>query len=151
MKTETIYSILNNNTLIDTILSDITNLQLVIFGVVVTIFTVLYSFIINKRDELRAYSELISNGKANAADYKKSKFGTLYITKLKKINFHLINLILFSVIVYCLSYLTKNFISNTDLKPILFSLSSVASLIVIIYVALILFKVIRYYNKSTKI
>ena len=44
------------------ILNDFLNLFLVIFGIAITLFTVIYSFIINKKDELNKVLESINNG-----------------------------------------------------------------------------------------
>lgn len=52
-------SILNN------ILGDIGNFSLVIFGFTATLFTVIYSFTINKRENLKEISDKIKNGEAN--------------------------------------------------------------------------------------
>ena len=48
--------------ILNNLLSDIGNFSLVVFGFTATLFTVIYSFIINKRENLKEISDKIKNG-----------------------------------------------------------------------------------------
>ncbi|MHC2993866.1 hypothetical protein OB13_20635 [Pontibacter sp. HJ8] len=136
--------------LAETVLGDISNLQLVIFGIVVTLFTVLYSFIANKKEEIQGYKDLILKNQASDQVYIKSKFGSIYIDRLRKVNGHLINLIVLSFITYFLAYFTKTFFLSEHVNQFLFYGISSVAIFIILYITLILFKVINFYKLYTK-
>ena len=98
------------------ILSDIGNFSLVIFGFSVSLFTVIYSFIINKREYLKEYSDKIKSGNTDPLFFQKQNNAILYITTMKKLNIFLIISIFISLGIYICSIITKYFVSDKILK-----------------------------------
>lgn len=135
----------------DSIIKDICNFQLSIFGISITLFTVLYSFILNKRDELRSYNEQIKTGTANPIITQKYNFAKSYIKKIKEVNRHLKRLVIISL----LCYLISCFIINFPIIPLLIYILKILVLIVaggtMIYICIILFVIFRQYTEDTKI
>lgn len=135
----------------DSIIKDICNFQLSIFGISITLFTVLYSFILNKREELRSYNEQIKTGTANPIITQKYNFAKSYIKKVKEVNRHLKRLVIISL----LCYLISCFIINFPIIPLLIYILKILVLIVaggtMIYICIILFVIFRQYTEDTKI
>lgn len=143
----------NDISKINEVLNDVWNFQLILFGLAVTLFTVLYSFIITKRDELRNISDLIKNGDQSALTLQKENFAKNYILRLKKINNHLVILISVTFIFSFIGWITERFIPNSN-----FSLKFKILLILLIFTFLTLFailiqsiKIFKHYKESTKI
>lgn len=138
---------------INALLNDIWNFQLLLFGLVVTLFTVIYSFIITKRDELRSIAYTIKSGDQTSILKQRETFAKNYIVRLKKINNHLIILILITFSVSLIGWLTERFISNCEVnlkKNILLILASLTSL-VFIFISIQSYKIFIHYRESTKI
>ena len=140
------------NIQINEILSDVCNFQLVVFGIAVTLFTLLYSFIMNKRELLKNYNEDIKLGNASPVIYQKTNFSIIYINRLKKTNIHLIILCTTSFISYLFSWFSLRFIDCSIIKQKSFYIISSLSIMTIIYIIFILsFILFKEYIKSTKI
>lgn len=139
-----------DDTQINTLLSDICNFQLVIFGISITIFTVLYSFIISKREDLKNVNSLIVNGNDSPNLRQKKSFYIMYIEKWKRINAHIINLSILSFLIFFVGFFVKQ-ISFSYHKSIYFLCISVFSLVVVIYISFLLFLLIKDYHKSVAI
>lgn len=135
----------------DNIIKDICNFQLSIFGISITLFTVLYSFILNKRDELRSYNEQIKTGTANPIIIQKYNFAKSYIKRIKEVNSHLKWLVIISLSCYLISWLIINF----AIIPLLIYILKILVLIVaggtVVYIGIILFVIFQQYKKDTEI
>jgi len=59
---------------INNCLSDLWSFHLVLIGISLSIFTLLYSFILNKRDELKSISEQIKSSGKNPSIEQKERF-----------------------------------------------------------------------------
>ena len=137
--------------LMNSILSDIGNFVLVIFGFTVTLFTVLYSFILSKREQLKEYSDRIKNGDKDPILHQKSTFAKSIINRLKRLSSHLIGIIAISFISYFFSLIIKYLIDNKHTKEcFVIGLGSI-TLLLIVYVGIMLFVTIKDYIKNTKI
>lgn len=142
---------MNNIAVLNSILSDISNFVLVIFGFTVTLFTVLYSFILNKREILRECSERIKKGDKNPLLYQKSSNSKNTIVRLKKLNIHLIIIIISSLMIYLISILSKYVISDFIKKKIILIIVFIFSILLVSYVSLMLFLTIKDYLRNTKL
>lgn len=143
----------NNIQKIDALLNDVWNFQLILFGLAVTLFTVIYSFVITKRDELRSISDSIKNGDQTAAAKQKEIFAKNYILRLKKINNHLSTLIIATFLTSTLGWISERFISDCCFslkKKILIILLSI-TLILLIAIFVQSYKIFKHYKESTKI
>ena len=96
------------------ILSDITNFSLVIFGFSATLFTVIYSFILNKREYLKELSDLIKNGNSDPLVSQRKTNTIQYITSMKKLNFQLIISLCLSLFIFLICIFSK-YIKFTEL------------------------------------
>lgn len=133
------------------IIQEICNFQLVIFGISVTLFTVLYSFILNKRDELKVYSEQIKSGTANPITVQRSEFAKSNINRLRKINNHLKFIITISFGTYLFAWIVQQIKFLSQWKYIFNIIIGFAAIVTILYIITILWIVFRQYNKDTKI
>lgn len=137
--------------LMNSLLSDIGNFVLVIFGFTVTLFTVLYSFILSKREQLKEYSDRIKNGDKDPVLYQRSAFAKSIINRLKRLNSHLIGIISISFISYFLSLIIKYSIDNTHTKEYFVIGIGFITFLLVVYVAGMLFVTIKDYIKNTQI
>src|SRR5947208_26818 len=101
---------MNKVSFYDTILSDIWSVELTFLAVYLTLFTVIYSFILNKRDELIIISQQLKNGETNPLLKQRETFHRKYILRLKKVNRHLINLIIGSFLLVIVSWIADRII-----------------------------------------
>lgn len=131
------------------ILNDICNFQLVIFGIGVTLFTVIYSFVLSKRDELRGYNDQIKNGNDNPLINQKYEFARAYIIRFKRINRHIRNVIILSFLIYVLTWPTKEFL--LDDQSNLFYVSAFFTVLSVLYIIIIFTIVLKHYNYSTQV
>lgn len=138
---------------INILLNDIWNFQLIIFGLAVTLFTVLYSFIIAKRDELREISELLKSGDQTIIIKPKEIFAKIYILKLKKINDHLFILIIVSFCTSLLGWISERFIPDCKIELKFYSLLFLLILTSLICIAIFIqsLKIYKHYKLSTQI
>lgn len=141
-----------NNEQIDLLLTDLFNIHLVLLGISLTIFTLLYSFILNKRDELRVISEQIKREGLNPVLQEKESFAIKYIQRLKKINTGNIIIILFSSFLFTYSWIVLRFINTCSLyfRKISLIIILLLSLFTVIYLIIIFIKMYNHYEKETK-
>ena len=134
-------------------LSDLWNFHLVLIGISLSIFTLLYSFILNKRDELRAISEQIKNGDKSPTLIQKERFAIKYISRLKKFNTNCLVIFIFSTFFCCLSWVTLRMIRDYQiiLKQWFMIVIGVLTIILCLYVAFQFVKIYKHYNSETKI
>ena len=66
------------------ILSDLWSLHLAMIGCLVSVFTLLYSFLISKKGDLKIYAELLSHGDKSPTVIQRQRFVTGYIKKISK-------------------------------------------------------------------
>ncbi|MFN3783129.1 MAG: hypothetical protein ACK4R6_04390 [Spirosomataceae bacterium] len=130
------------------VLNDICNFQLVVFGISVTIFTVLYSFIIAKRDDIKIVNEQIKLGNDSPTIKQKVAFSISYINQWRKVNFHVKIIIVISFITYLASLLTKNFCIDLTWKHwILLALTGL-SVGIFLYISYLLMMIFKDYEKN---
>jgi hypothetical protein len=140
-------------TTINDILSDLWNFYLVLIGISLSIFTLLYSFILNKRDELKTISEQIKNGDKSPTLLQKERFAIKYIFHLKKINTNCLYVFIFSTLLCCWSWVTLRMISDfqTIFKQWFMIIIGILTIILCFYVAFQFLKIYWHYNSETKV
>lgn len=134
---------------ITNIINQISNIQLAILGITITVFTVLYAFIMTKKDELKILSNQIKIGDKSPLVLQKANFVARNISKLKSINDKVVYVILFSFVFFSYTSvvsLFKNFINN---KNFIFIIT--ALIIEFSVLTLLLVKIFLNYKKETKI
>lgn len=142
------------------ILSDITNFALVIFGFCATLYTVIYSFILNKRELLVEISELIKLGEKVPLHTLKEVSYRNYILKMKKFNSYIILCLWSSLTIYVLSLIVKYFkfyelnLPLNDkiiLNGYLVYILLIITLILFISIVILIRKSIVTYNRTTQV
>jgi hypothetical protein len=137
------------------ILNDLWNFHLVLIGIALSIFTLLYSFILSKRDELKSISEQIKTegSKTNPILIQKERFAINYILRLKRINKHCVYIFLVSVVLGCGSWITHRLICGAQhmLKKWLLFCFGILTILLCCYMAFQIYRIYRHYKKETKI
>lgn len=89
------------------LINDICTFSLSIFGIGITLFTVVYSFISNKREYMNEISHIITSGKACPETKAKYLIAEKYIQKQKRVNAIILSITIASLVIYtlCLFYL----------------------------------------------
>ena len=134
-------------------LSDLWNFHLVLIGISLSIFTLLYSFILNKRDELKTISEQIKNGDKSPVLVQKERFAIKYISRLKKINTNCLVIFILSTFLCCWSWVTLRLIKDSHLilKQWFMIVIAFLTVILCLFVAYQFIKIYRHYNSETKV
>lgn len=135
------------------ILSDLWNINLILLGVSLTIFTLLYSFILSKRDELRGISEQLKIGSNSMVLSQKESFAIIYISKLKSANNHAAIIILVTFMLFLFAWISLRIIpdSNINFKQFSVYLTGALTVVILIYSILIFVKIYKQYRFDTKI
>ena len=89
----------------NTLINDISSFNLAIFGIGVTIFKVIYSFITNKKEYMNEITDIIISGKACPETKAKFKIAERYVQKQKKANKAIAIISIGSLFVYVLCQL----------------------------------------------
>ena len=142
---------MDNLGFLDSILSDIGNFALVIFGFTATLFTVLYSFILGRREQLKEVSDRIKQGEQNPIIYQRQSNAMVYIKSMKNFNVHLIIALISNLVIYVTCMGTKYFLSIVEIKKIIVIGLAIAIALILVYVVFMLIVTIRNYISSTKI
>jgi hypothetical protein len=137
--------------LLNNLLGDIGSFVLVIFGFSVTLFTVLYSFIISKREQLKEYSDKIKAGEQDPLVYQRHSNAILFINSLKKFNRHLIIAIFIDFIVYLCCMFSKYLIHLESVKETFTIVLSITTIVIIVYVSAMLIMTVKDYLRLTKL
>lgn len=137
--------------LYNSLLGDIGNFVLVVFGFSVTLFTVLYSFILGKREQLKEFSDKIKNGSQDPLIHQRHSNAKKFIERFKRFNNHLIVTIFVDLIVYISCMFIKYFINDIGVKETSTMTIGISAIFIIIYVAIMLTLTVKDYLRITKI
>ena len=126
------------------LITDISTFSLSIFGIGMTIFTVIYSFISTKKEYINEMSDIITSGKSCPETKAKFNIALKYIKRQKKNNNMILTITIGYLMLYVLSliYLRLN-ITYDILGYIIVALNIV--LILILFYALMKF-ISTYFN-----
>ncbi len=132
-------------------LSDISNINLVILGISITIFTVVYSFIVNKKQELKELTAKINITGGSPKESQIQHFILKYIRRYTELNKEFIRISIFSFTIFLASFSHNRFFFTATSK---FSknVSWILVLLTIILIAYFMFifiKVVKQYNKDS--
>jgi hypothetical protein len=134
---------------ITNIINQISNIQLAILGITITVFTVLYAFIMTKKDELKILSNQIKIGDKSPLVLQKANFVARNISKLKNINDKVVFVILFSFVFFSYTWVVSLF--KILINNINFLFIIIALIIEFLVLTLLLVKIFLNYKKETKI
>ncbi|SOS56224.1 conserved membrane hypothetical protein [Tenacibaculum finnmarkense] len=125
------------------------NINLAFLGISLTIFTVLYSFILNYRENLKHQIKEVFNGNNSPSIKQKISFLKKNIRSLKKVNFYLKLLIISTFLLFTTSQVIIDFVDCHYFLKIYSLIFKVIFYIKILYCSIILFEIFRYYEKHT--
>jgi hypothetical protein len=139
--------------IINDILNDLWNFHLVLIGITLSVFILLYSFIISKRDDLKSISEQIKYNGTNPILTQKENFAIKYIQRLRKINKNCIYIFIISSVLCCGSWIALRIIKDDHiiLKQVTLLAIGVLTITLCMYMAFQFLKIYRQYNSETKI
>lgn len=127
------------------------NIQLAFFGISITVFTVLFAFILSKRDEIKLMNFQIEKGDNSPSLKQRRTFVLTNLKNLKSVNFYTLKIVISTFAFFVFSFIISNFNFNEILNEyLLLVLYGVISIEIILF-AFLIYKIIRYYLKSTKI
>ncbi len=138
---------------INIVLNDLWNFHLTLFGIALSIFTLLYSFILSKRDELRSIAEQIKEGGKNPLIIQKESYAKKYINRLKKMNDHILALILSTFSLSIVGWISERLVPDMWLEFKKNSLYIITFLTILIffYTVLMFAKIYKHYITETKV
>jgi len=128
------------------------SLEMGIFGITITIFTVLYSFILSKKSELSFLTQQHNSLEYSSIIESKITFVQSYLKKLKRINNHLFFLFISAFILSVVSYVFILLSINSIIVPcfvlcLLFLFCGLS----LIYILILLFFIGKQYYIDVKI
>lgn len=120
--------------------SNVENFSIAIFGISVTVFTVLYSFIVSKQDIGYGFQEKILKGGANVEDRANYKIIIRQINKYKQINRYAIGECIGSLLLFVICKVYRSFFCHVSLAllviDVLYILLIVGSIIMFVLLVL---------------
>lgn len=128
------------NWVLETVDTDnIESFAIAIFGIGVTVFTVLFSFIGSKYDIIKELRDKISNGVASIEDQAQYKIAIRYVSRQRNINKYSIAVSIFSFLLFIMCKVkTLFFLSNRIFQGALDVLYILLILLVVSMVVLVL-------------
>ena len=133
--------------------SDLWTLYLTLIGILLSILTLLYSFIIGKKDELKLIVEQIKLDGITPLLNQKKNFAISYIRRLSDINKKCFVLLLISITKDVLSWIGMrlSFIFNNTILSWLLVVIIIFTILIGGYTVNLGFKLIKQYMSDTKI
>ena len=136
---------------IDIILNDLWNIFQTIIGISCSIMTLLYSFIIGKRNELKVISDSIKNNGGNPNILQNETFIKKYIYRFKKISQKWFIILIGSVLISVVIWIAERINLDFAFKKYLIIGIIVLSITLILYILYTAISLIRLYISDTKI
>lgn len=136
------------NDLLIIILENIGSFSITMFSVEITIFTVIYSFIVSKRSYYKAISYSIKCGNKDTYSLLEEKFAVEYMNKLKKLNLFVLVLAAISLILYGWSFFIPEIPqSNNELSLYHYIFGSISLIYIIATLILLIVYVYKYFDE----
>ncbi len=139
--------------LIQDCFSDLWTLYLTLIGILLSILTLLYSFIIGKKDELKLIAEQIKSDGVTPIVNQRKNFAILYIRRLSDINKKCFVLLLISIAmdVFCWVGMRLSFNFDNTVLLCLLVITIVFTILIVGYAISLGYKLIKQYMSDTKI
>ena len=143
MKPETVLYILN----------DVSSFNLGMFGIAITVFTVLYAFILSRKDSLRILNDTVKQG--DDSPFLKGRISLFldHTLKWKRLNFHLKTIIVISLILYLFGIILKYVDCNNcnNIIMLLAKITIILSFINALYIFTMLGLILKNYESSVRL
>jgi len=141
---------MNDSELYLAILTDIWTIYLTFSGILISIITLLYSFIMGKRSELELYVEQIKQGNTDPLLKKRQKLMIEMIRKMVSINRWIFCILCISILNCFLCWIAIRIVPQNFMKGILY-ITIVLSLFIITVTICQVRKLYKQYLQDTKI
>lgn len=139
-----------NSQLYKDLLTDIWTFYLTFSGIMISIMTLLYSFIMNKRAELELHADQLKKGNNDPIMKRRQNLAIKYIKKLKKVNNWCFIVFCMSVFSYLISWACLRFLPTSYYTIILYIIG-ILSFIIVIGSILLFYRIVIQYKNDTKI
>lgn len=140
---------------INKMLNDIWSFHLVLLGIALTIFTLLYSFILSKRDTLIDIVENINLTGTNPEIKRKEKNAINYIQNLRKVNDKIVYIVIATFTLFIFGWASERIIPDSccwyKAKLFSFYFLSILTVLVLIFLIVMSIKIYYHYKKTTRI
>jgi len=128
------------------------NINLGLFGISVTVFTVIYSFIISRRNDVVLFQNQQKQGDNSPSLKQKISFSKSNIGKLKKINKSAIGMMLLSLLLFVVFFVLRILnLGSDDHTAMMRNITLLTLLVEFLVVGVLLYRILKYYKSSTKI
>lgn len=131
--------------------TNIYNIQLAFLGISTTVFTVLFAFILSKRDEIKLLNFEIEKGNKSPSIQQRRNFAISNVRKLKKINQKALFFIIITSFVFIISFFVSNFKFCSEANHIIYYSLLLIVILEILLLLVVIVSMIKYYKKSTRI
>lgn len=131
-------------------LSDLWTLHLTFVGILLSLFTLFYSFIINKKDELKLITEFMNLGKKDPLMVQKRNFAIAYIKRLRIINTKCFYIFVASTILSFLSWISMRLLCE-NYRWLALIIIFLLTIFIMFYIAKVAFKIWVQYKNDIKI
>ena len=132
------------------VLSDLWSLHLAMIGCLVSVFTLLYSFLISKKGDLKIYAEQLSHGDKSPTIIQRQRFATGYIKKISQaINLCLL-LLLCNICLSVSSWIGYRLLDGKAQAILLYIVAALTILVTIFMIALCV-KVYAQYRNDARV
>lgn len=132
------------------LLSDIINFQLVVFGFSATLFTVLYAFMLSEKEKLVEISKRIKIGNIDPLLMRQESRSLKVLSKFRSINNAVIFILFGSLVTYILSIAVKNLQCLKHYYSVLTQIVMLSSGIILLVLIVVLVKSLIAYRSLTK-
>lgn len=136
--------------LISDCFSDLWTLHLTFIGILLSLITLLYSFILSKKDELKLVTEQIKLGDSSPLVIQKKNFAIAYIKRLVTINCHCFCILLISIFLASCSWIGMRFLKGDIVFGVLVAIAAL-TIIVIGYIIYLAIRILKQYKNDIRI
>lgn len=130
------------------VLGDLFSVYISILGCLVSVFTLLYSFVITRKDDLKMYADLQAQGDKSPSIIQRQRFAINYIKRMRRALNLCLKLILCSTILSIACWVGERFLSDRT-QIIMICIIGSLTLIFCIFIVVLCVKVIRQYRNDT--
>lgn len=128
------------------IIQEIANFNLSLFGIGITLLTVLISFVLSKKDEVKVYSDLYKTSLMDLSLKGKIEYSIQYVRYLRKVIKHIVLICILSISSYLIYWIDKFVNTNWIIYTMIFS-----SVISMVYLVFLVICIMRFFWRYTKL
>ena len=130
--------------------SDLWSLHLALIGCLASVFTLLYSFIISKKDDLKLFAEQISRGEKSPTILQRQRFAASYVRRMSRVANCCLSLLTCSIVLAVGSWVGMRFLEGNP-QNVTFIIICSLTVLSFVFIGYLCYKVIKQYFDDTKI